>query len=439
MKSLVIILALILFAGEGCWGVNAQQPPLPGVASVSLADAIKRAQFSSAAFAAANTDVQLAQSERTVSRSALLPNVVYHNQYLYTQGNKSPVGIRFIANNAVHEYVSQGAVSETIGGAALADYRRATAEAAAARARLEIARRGLVVTVVANYYGVFTADAKVAVAQRALDEANHFGAITAKRESSGEAAHADSVRADLQIQQRQRELNDARLAADRARLDLGVMLFSDPATPYTLTTPIDELPTLPARSEVETAAMAHNPDLKAALESLHAAQLGVASARFGYLPELALNYSYGIDSAQFAVRARDGSRSLGYSGSVTFDIPVWDWFSTHSKVRDSLARRELSRVELSATQRQLVASLHEAYQEAQVSLEQLRLLDESVESARESLRLTNLRYTSGEGNVLEIVDSQNTLVQAESSRADGAERYFNALAALQTLTGSMPR
>jgi len=440
MKSLVTISMLISLACGGCWGsLAAQQPLSSGAISISLEDAIKRAQSSSTAFAAANTDAQVAQSEHTIARSALLPNVVYHNQYLYTQGTGSPNGFRFIANNAVHEYVSQGSVTETIGGAELADYRRTTAEAAAARARLEVARRGLVVTVVGNYYGVFAADAKLSVAQRALDEAKHFGSITGKRESNGEVAHADSVRSDLQIQQRQRELNDAKLAADRARLDLGVLLFSDPSTPYTLATSMEELPVLPGRSEIEAAATAHNPDLKAAMESLHAAQLGVTSARLGYLPDLALNYSYGIDSAQFAVHAPDGSRNLGYSGSITFDIPVWDWFATHSKVHESVVRREQARVELTAAQRQLIASLREAYQEAQVSLDQLHLLDTSVQSARESLRLTNLRYTSGEGNVLEIVDSENTLVQAESSRADGAARYFNALATLQTLTGSMPR
>jgi len=440
MKSLVTISMLISLTCGGCLGsLAAQQPPSSGAISISLEDAIKRAQSSSTAFAAANTDSQVAQSERTVARSALLPSVVYHNQYLYTQGTRTPNTIRFIANNAVHEYVSQGSVTETIGGAALADYRRTTAEAAAARARLEVARRGLVVTVVGNYYGVFAADAKLSVAQRALDEAKHFGSITGKRESNGEVAHADSVRSDLQIQQRQRELNDAKLAADSARLDLGVLLFNDPATPYTLTTSMEELPALPERSEIEAAATAHNPDLKAAMESLHAAQLGVTSARLGYLPDLALNYSYGIDSAQFAVRAPDGSRNLGYSGAITFDIPVWDWFATHSKVHESAVRREQARVELTAAERQLIASLREAYQEAQVSLDQLHLLDTSVQSARESLHLTNLRYSSGEGNVLEIVDSENTLVQAESSRADGAARYFNALATLQTLTGSMPR
>ena len=41
------------------------------------------------------------------------------------------------------------------------------------------------------------------------------------------------------------------------------------------------------------------------------------------------------------------------------------------------------------------------------------MLDKSVDSAKDSLRLTNLRYAAGEGTVLEIVDSQNTLVSAE--------------------------
>ncbi|HEV2484737.1 MAG TPA: TolC family protein [Terracidiphilus sp.] len=417
----------------------AQQVASPQVVSITLSDAIKRAQSANTAYAAATSDAAVGQSERTIARSALLPGIVYHNEYLYTQGAGGALTpIRFIANNAVHEYISQGSITETIGGAGLAGYTRAKAEAAATRARLEVARRGLVVIVVGNYYDVLATEAKFAVAQRALGEASRFSTLTRQREAGGDVAHADSVRADLQFQQRQRELNDAKVSADRARLDLGVLLFSDPTTPYKLTTSLDQLPNLPSRSEVEAAAMLHNPDLKAAMESLRAARFGVTAARFAYFPDLSLNYSYGIDAAQFAVRAPGGVRNLGYSAAVTFDIPMWDWFATQSRVHESVVRREQAKVELTVTQRKLIASLNELYQEAQVSLDQLQLLDKSVQSATESLRLTTLRYSSGEGNVLEVVDSENALVQAESSHADGAARYFNALANLQTLTGSMP-
>jgi len=433
-----------------CWGssvVKAQSgAPSP---PITLDEAIRRAQAVETTYGAAVADAGVAQAQRGIARSALLPGVVYHNQYLYTQGQTVPLDqaasngqstspVRYIANNAVHEYISQGVVTETIGGGGVADYRRVDAEAAAARARLEVSRRGLVATVVEGYYSTLAADAKVVVAHRALDEASHFGTITRQREAGGEVAHADVVRADLQEQQRQRELNDAVLAADKAHVDLGVLLFPDPTTPYTLAATLDQMPPLPARPEIDAAAKSNNPDVRAAFEALRSADLEVTSARFGYVPDLSLNYFYGIDAPQFAIHAPDGSRNLGFSASATLDIPVWDWFATHNRIKQSTIRRTQAKVELTVTQRRLLASLDELYKEAAVSQMQMALFDRSVQTATQSLQLTNLRYAAGEGSVLEVVDAQNSLVSAESSRADGAVRYYVALANLQTLTGNMP-
>ena len=44
---------------------------------------------------------------------------------------------------------------------------------------------------------------------------------------------------------------------------------------------------------------------------------------------------------------------------------------------------------------------------------------------------------SGEATVLEVVDAQNTLTQAQGAYHDGVVRYRAALANLQTLTGTM--
>jgi outer membrane protein TolC len=423
-------------------------PPLPRT-PITLDEAIRRAQAVATTYGAAVADAGVAQTQRRIARSALLPGVVYHNQFIYTQGLAVPLdqtasngqsasSVRFIANNAVHEYISQGVVTETIGGAGIADYRRIDADAAAARARLEVSRRGLVATVVGNYYVALAADAKVAVADRALVEATRFGTITRQRESGGEVAHADTVRADLQQQQRQRELNDAVLAADKAHVDLGVLLFPDPTTAYTLAAALDQMPPLPTRAEIDTAAKSNNPDVRAAFEALRSANLEVTAARYAYAPDLSVNYTYGIDAPQFAIHAPDGTRNLGYSASATLDIPVWDWFATHNRIKQSTIRRTLAKTELTVTQRRLIASLDELYKEASVSQAQMTLFDQSVRTATQSLHLTNLRYTAGEGTVLEVVDAQNSLVSAESSRADGAVRYYIALANLQTLTGNMP-
>lgn len=413
--------------------------------AITLDEAISRAKTNEPSFAAAIAANGVSKLDRSIAHSALLPSVTYLNQFLYTQGTgvlaprTTPDALptpRFIANNAVHEYISQGVVSETIGAQRFVAASQASAAAAIASANLEIARRGLVSTVVGLFYSSLTAENKVAVAKRAATEANNFVTLAQQRETARESAHADVVKAQLQQQQRSRDLADAIVQAEKARLDLGVLLFPDPRLPYTLTT-ATATPPLPARADVEAAAARHNPELQSAIASLHQSTLGVAAARSAYLPDLALNYTYGIDAAQFAAKNPEGVHNLGYSASATLDIPVWDWFSTLHKVKQSEILRDAAQITLSSTQRQLIAQLDEFYAEATTARDQLESLNLSVQTAAESLRLTRLRYTAGEATVLEVVDAENSLTTAELAREDGLVRYQMSLANLQLLTGTI--
>ena len=414
--------------------------------AISLEEAIHRAEANEPQFAAAIADSTSASLDRSIARAGLLPSAVYHNQALYTQSNgqqnQAGQGVgsqpspKFIANNAVREYASQLQVNETVGLAGVASVRRADAEAARVTAELEVARRGLVAAVTGLYYDVVSTDNKLAIADRAHAEAADFTTLTGKREQAREAAHADVVKAQLLEQQRERDLSDARVAAEKARLELGVLLFPDPRTAYTVT-PADIEPSLATRAEVEEAASRNNPELKTALASMSASNADVLSARAAYLPDLGLNITYGIDAPQFAANGPDHIRNLGYSASVTLDIPVWDWLSTAHKVKQSEIRRDVAKVALTATQRRLIARFDEVYSEAQAARDQLVSLDTSVATAAESLRLTKLRYAEGEASVLEVVDAQTSYLSAQDAREDGRTRYQTARADLQTLTGQM--
>jgi len=408
---------------------------------ITLEEAIRHAQANEPAYAASSAESRAAALDRLNARAGLLPGVAYHNQALYTQANGqagtgSQAVQKFIANNAVREYTSQATINETLGLGQWAGVRRADAAAALAAAELEVSRRGLVAAVTGLFYGSLAADHKLVVAERARQEASDFTSLTAKREQAREAAHADEVKAQLAEQQRERDLADAKLAAEKARLELGVLLFPDPRTRYALkvTEGTEELST---RGEVEQAAAKNNPELKSALATLGVSNADVQAARAAYLPDLGLNFTYGIDAPQFAVNGPDHVRNLGYSASVTLDIPVWDWLSTERKVKQSEIRRDAAKVALTATQRRLIARLDEAYSEAAAAREQLASLDASVATAAESLRLTKLRYAEGEATVLEVVDAQSAFVSAENAREDGRVRFEAARADLETLTGTM--
>src|SRR6202050_53244 len=411
---------------------------------ISLSEAIHRAQQNEPVFASALAAQKSASIDRYLAKAALLPSVTYHNQLLYTQPNGQIItGVQggaqaspiFIANNAVHEYTSQASINETVGLKQFADAQVATANAARASAEVEVARRGLVSSVVSLYYSVSATDTKRRVLEEAFQEAQSFTNLTEKREAAREVAHADVVKAQLLQQQRQRDLSEGILAADKARLELAVLLFPDPKAPYSTESPHN--PPLPTRDDVERIASANNPEIRSALADLRAGNAEGKPPRAAYLPDLGLNFTYGVDAPQFAKYGPDDVRNLGYSISATLDIPVWDWFSTQKRVKQSEIRRDAVKVSLTAAQRRLVATLEEAYAEAKTARDQLDLLDLSVRTAAESLRLTELRYSSGEATVLEVVDAQTAHLSAETVQADGVVRYQAALAGLQILTGAL--
>jgi len=412
--------------------------------TITLLDALTRARSNDPQYHAALTDLGLAKGDRIQARAGLLPNINYNNSFIYTEGTGQPPvcaisstcpASRFIANNGVHEYISQADVHQNVSLTVLADYSRSSAALAQSRAKAEIAARGLVVTVTQAYYGLVVAQRKYATAQRAASEAQRFLKISQQLQNGGEVARADVVKASIQAQQQGRDLQEAQVQMQHSRLDLAVLLFPDFNENFTV---VDDLQTpepLPGFSEVEVLGKKNNPELKAALATLAVANRQVTGAWGGLLPNLSIDYFYGIDANHFATRT-DGVRNLGYSAVATLQIPVFSWGSDRSKLKQAELRRDQAGIELSHEQRQLVSHLRQFYEEANTARTELDSLASSAEMAAESLRLTNLRYQAGESTVLEIVDAQNTLTQARNAYDDGQVRYRVAVANLQTLTGS---
>ena len=430
----VILFSVLQVSAQETQPASSSQAPL----TLTLQDALTRARANSVQFQAALTDQGIAHEDKVQARAALLPSVNYNNQVIYTEPNGTPAGV-FVAANSVHEYISEGNVHQAIGLTNYADYRKARALEAVARAKAEVAKRGLVVAVVQGYYGLIAAQRKYANVQQAASEAQQFLALSQKLENGGEVAHADVIKAQIQYNDRQRDLREAQLAMDKSRLDLAVLLFPDFNLNFTVVDDAQLAPPLVSFDEFVKTAQARNPDVRASTASFQAARFEVASAQSAYLPTLTLDYFYGIDAPHFAVHEPEppGTRNLGYSVAATLNIPIWNWGATRSKVLQANLRRKQAQRELTMAQRKLQADMRELYAEAEAAHAELDLLKSSADLAAESLRLTVLRYQGGESTVLEVVDAQNTLTQARNAFSDGEVRARTAVANLQTLTGTM--
>src|SRR5207237_1199927 len=146
-------------------------PPVSAPPEISLQDALARARQYGGQIQSANLAVLLAREDRVQARAARLPAVNAFNQFIYTEGNGTPSGV-FIANDGVHVYNEQAVVhQELLSLVRRGEINRAAAAEAVARAKVDVAVRGLNGTVIQDYYAIVSAQRRFANLQTSVREA----------------------------------------------------------------------------------------------------------------------------------------------------------------------------------------------------------------------------------------------------------------------------
>ena len=426
------------------------QPSGPGQATppitITLQDALERARKLDPLFLGALSDAKSAKEDRLQARNALLPTISATTQYLGTQGNGGLISDgRFVTNDGIHVYRAWGVFHEDLspGTFMATGYNRAKAAEAIAKAKAEIARRGLTVTVSKDFYALVVAQRKYATSQQALGQAKNFFDITKAGETQGQNSHSDELKAEIQFRIQSQAFDEAKLAMEDARLDLAVLMFPTMNENFSVVDDLDTAQALPPFPEVQAMAEKENPDLRVALETIRESDLDVTAAKTAFLPTLTVDTDYGIEANCFALRCARAAfpetgvvPNLGYFVTAVLTVPVWDWGTLRSKLHQAEYKQEQAKVQLNQVQRQAVGELYATYNEAAFARSAVEESRHTAELAAESLRLTNLRYQGGASPASEVVDAQTALVTARNAYIDAQARYRAALATLQTMTGS---
>jgi outer membrane protein TolC len=312
-----------------------------------------------------------------------------------------------------------------------------------AKAKAEIARRGLTVTVSKSFYGLVVAQRKYATSQQALEQTRHFFDITRAAEREGQAPHTDALKAEIQYRLQEQAFDEAKLAMEDARLTLAVLLFPTLNENFSVVDDLDSAQALPAFPEVQAMAEKENPDLRVAIEAARQSDLDVTAAKTAFFPTLVVDTDYGIEANCFALRCTRASfpevgvvPNLGYFVTAALTIPVWDWGTLRSKLHQAQYKQQVAKATLNQEQQLKITELFAAYNETAVARSAVDASRHTAELAADSLRLVNLRYESGASPATEVVDAQTTLFTARNAYIDAQARFRAALAGLQTMTGT---
>ncbi len=259
-----------------------------------------------------------------------------------------------------------------------------------------------------TYFGLRSLDAQIVVLDNSLRLRRESLDIARARADAGLASELDVHQAqgalsDALVQRReaarQRALLERQLAQLSGRLDLKIAsgdIFALPVPP----TPPAGLP---------SSLLERRPDIRAAEQTMIAANAQVGVARAARFPAVSLTAFLGGQSAAVEDIASSGVWGLG----VGVVAPLFD-AGRRAALEDQAAARY--RQTLASWQRSVEGAFREG-SDALVNLQETSAseadLRARVEAARNALELSRIRYESGYSPYLEVLDAQRTANDAE--------------------------
>nr|WP_257030732.1 TolC family protein [Paraburkholderia bryophila] len=391
-----------------------------------LAEAVERALCGNPKTRAAWADVKAQAAALGMARSGYLPTVSATAQRVRDQSTTDVTG-----HPTLSSANASGVNSESVSldwtlydfGVRAAAVRHASALLAAARSTQDATLQGLFVTVAKDYY---TAQAAAGAVTAALD-IEHMASESAKastaRVERGIAPISDALQAQTAYIQAVLSRNKARGAWKTAIGTLAADLALPPDTPLQLPAVADGVKPDAAFSHsigelMEDARRTH-PAVLAAQAQVEAAAARMDETRAQGLPNLILVSKYsrnnqpaslGLGAAQFPATGRDW-----YVG-VQITIPFFEGFNRTYQVRQTQAQLERQQDTLDETRQEVGLEVWNSYQAVQVSMNGVEDSAALFDIAQRSFLATQRRYQAGVGNILELLNAQTALANAQQQR-----------------------
>lgn len=297
---------------------------------------------------------------------------------------------------------------------------RYTAEAGAAI--YDAAQQALLIRVATAYFNVLTAldalkfaDANEKALGRQLEQAQ-------QRFDVGLAAITDVLDAKAQHDQAIASVIANRNNVDQAREAVRQITNKEPGDFRKLreNLPLDHPNPDDPKAWVDVA-LKQNPTLSSAALQVDAAGANINTARAGHLPTITGQVGYARspiwgDTTFAGGGIHDSSDPRwGSSVTLTLNVPIFSGGFTQSRVRQAIYNRDFAQDQYEVNRRLVEATTRNDFRSVIAGASEVEATKAAVVSAQSSVEATQAGYEVGTRTIVDVLISQQTLLQAQSS------------------------
>lgn len=426
MKTILTILAAILFA---CKLTEAQ--PQDGVNALSLRQAVDLALRTHPALKAAEQNFRAAEFRVDQVQGGLLPQVYFNTSF--TRWDWVLPNKKIYLGNSLNDLYAEFGVQQLIYNGGKQARQQDLAQSAVQSEVLSTQRLRQAVSfgVAKAYFQLLKAQRLVTVQEAAVVNLRDHWKTAESLYRIGKVSQVDVLKAQVQLAVAEDELARAQNNVHVQQLALNAAMGRDAPQAVEVVDNVEQIwereQAASFGEEVLLKELKNHPEMAKAKLDIQTREQEIALARADYYPSLYLRGGYNWEDSQ--VLPEHKNWNLG----AALSLPLFRGGTTKAQVRQAEARTEAAQ----STEQALRQKLEFAVRAGLVSLEDAKRrvgsAQEIVRLAEESMKVTALKYSTGKGASLDVLDAQTVLTNARLGFTQAltdyvlvkAELYFN--------------
>jgi outer membrane protein TolC len=405
------------------------QVPAESIPVVTLAEARRRSVSIDPDAVAARSRLETASWERRTALTNLItPSLRMTTTYTHFSEPFFNFGTAGISPNAASATLD--ANYAILGFGKFGALKSARASVASAEALETVSRFRTALDTDAAYFAVLADRELSRVAADRLKRAEEALALARVRVIAGESVSSDSLQLLLEASRARLAIlsMDSALTASRLRLGRRIGL-SGPAE----AAPVDTVlpPQLPMSREQAIAEMrARGPDVEAARAQEKSANAVVMAERERYLPEISIGATAGRYDTELFPSALKRNQ-----WNMTVALPIWNGGTREFAIARARADRSVASATRADLERAAAEVMSQAYHGYLNSRGGIDLALIGVTAAAENYRVQNARYREGATTILDLLEAQVSLSEAQAALIRARYSSRLSLAQIEALLG----
>ena len=203
-----------------------------------------------------------------------------------------------------------------------------------------------------------------------------------------------------------------------------------------------ELPASGGANEWVNRAFENNPSLAAQSVRVASAEQDISTARAGFLPTVYANGSYSrsksdVDGRQAGIDFNSDNTSYGPSVGLTLSVPIFNGFATSSRVRQSVAQRDVAQEQLEQQKRALERNTRNAYQSLSAGISAVEARRLALVAAQSAYDASQVGLEVGTRTVIDVLLNQQALFNAQQAYSLAKYNYLQYRLLLEQAAGTL--